>query len=77
MSDTPLTIDDLFLNIESDLHDQFMACFNHFLEKKQITADEFNASEHMYIYDLKKLWETHSLLLASGDESYGKLVPQD
>ena len=69
-----MTMNELFLEVDEEMKRQFFACFNYFLEKKQITSDYFQANEDIYIHEFSTLWNNHLMLMGSDDECYGRLV---
>ena len=67
-------MDSVFSELSGDMQNQFIACFNYYIEKNRINSDQFTENIEQHESKFLELWGHHLILLDSGDPAYGHLV---
>ena len=55
-------MEELCKEIEQNEQGNLLAVFDNYLNKKNITAEEFKLNEHMYIREFREMWSTYLLV---------------
>lgn len=55
-------MEELFKEIEQNEQGNLLAVFDNYLNKKNITAEEFKLNENMYIREFREMWSTYLLV---------------
>ena len=67
-------MESVFSELSGDMQNQFIACFNYYIEKNKINSHQFMKNMEHHESKFLKTWGAHLILLSSGDPSYGHLV---